>query len=212
MQISLRVLRFAVELRAALYRKTSAMNSEKLNLENLKRVSVVGTSCSGKTTFANNLARILRVDHVQLDALNWLPDWVERPNDEFLGLVEKAAAADNWIFDGNYSRTREVIWRRATAIVWLNYSFPRTFYRALNRTTRRVITGERIYSGNRETFGKAFMSRDSILLWVLQSYQRQRQRYTKLLDENKPAGKEIYIFRHPAETENFLRQVERAKT
>ena len=187
------------------------MNSEKINIENLRRVSVVGTSCSGKTTFAKNLARILHVEHVQHDALNWLPDWVERPHEEFLSLVEKAAAEDTWVFDGNYTRTREVIWGRATAIVWLNYSFSRTFYRALNRTTRRVFTGERIYSGNRETFGKAFMSRDSILLWVLTAYHRKRRRYSKLLGDNKPDGKEVFIFNHPTQTENFLRRVEQAK-
>lgn len=185
------------------------MNSEEINIENLRRVSVVGTSCSGKTTFANRLARTLRVKHVELDALYWLSDWVERPPDEFLSLVEKAAVGDAWVFDGNYTRTREKVWQRATAIVWLNYSFPRTFYRALNRTTRRIVTGERIYSGNRETFGKAFMSRDSILWWVLTSYYDKRRRYSKLLGEDEPNGKEIFIFQHPSQTENFLRRIER---
>ena len=138
-----------------------------IKLELLKRVSVVGTSCSGKTTFARNLASVLNVKHIELDALYWLPDWVERPKDEFLSLVEKAAGGDAWVLDGNYSRARLIVWERATAIVWLNYSFPRTFYRSINRTTHRVLSGERIYSGNRETFKKAFMDRDSILFWVL---------------------------------------------
>jgi len=188
------------------------MNSEKIKIENLRRVSVVGTSCSGKTTFAKNLAQILRVKHVELDAINWLPDWVERPHDEFSSLVEKAAADDAWVFDGNYTRTRKTVWQRATAIVWLNYSFPRTFYRALNRTTRRVLTGERVYAGNCETFGKAFMSRDSILLWVLTTHHDRRRRYSKLLIKENLFEKEIFIFENPSQAENFLRQVERTKT
>lgn len=151
------------------------MTVDSIKHTGLKRVSVVGTSCSGKTTFAINLARILNVEHIELDAINWLPDWVERPKDEFLSLVEKAAAGDSWVFDGNYTRTREIVWGRATAIVWLNYSFPRTFYRALNRTTNRVLSGEAMWSGNRETFGKAFMSRDSILLWVLTTHREKRR-------------------------------------
>lgn len=185
------------------------MKTENVKIENLKRVSVVGTSCSGKTTFARNLARILGAEYIELDAINWLPDWVERPNDEFLDLVEKAAAKDAWVFDGNYTRTRETVWRRATAIVWLNYSFPRTFYRAVNRTTRRAFTGEEMWSGNRETFKKAFLSRDSILLWVLQSYQKNRRRYSKILHEDNWREKEIHIFRHPKQAEEFLRRVER---
>ncbi len=188
------------------------MNSENIQIANLKRVSVVGTSCSGKTTFAGNLARILRLKHVELDAIYWLPDWVERPKDEFLDLVEKAAADNAWVFDGNYSRARQIVWTRATAIVWLNYSFPRTFYRALNRTTRRALTGEEMWSGNRETFGKAFLSRDSILLWVLTSYHEKRRRYSRLLGEDNLSEKEIFIFRHPKQTEEFLRQVERIKS
>jgi adenylate kinase family enzyme len=188
------------------------MTIQPIKLERLRRVSVVGTSCSGKTTFAKNLARILNVKHIELDAINWLPDWVERPNDEFLDLVEKAAAAENWVFDGNYTRTREIVWRRATAIVWLDYSFPRTFYRALSRTTRRAFTGETMWSGNRESFKKALLSRDSILLWVLKSYHRKRRRYSKIFQENEFGEKEIFIFRHPKQAEEFLRQVEQIKT
>jgi len=183
------------------------MNEENFTLENLRRVHVVGTSCSGKTTFAASLASILKVKHIELDALYWLPDWVERPKDEFLSLVEKAVGGDAWILDGNYSRARAIVWERATAIVWLNYSFPRTFYRAINRTLRRITSGEEICAGNRETFQKAFMSRDSILLWVLTSYLEKRGEYTKLLGEAKPDGKEIFIFRHPKQAKEFLRQV-----
>jgi hypothetical protein len=50
------------------------------------------------------------------------------------------------VFDGNYTKTREIVWGRATAIVWLNYSFSRTFYRSLKRTTHRVYTGEPMWA------------------------------------------------------------------
>ncbi len=52
------------------------MNPKNIKIERLKRVSVVGTSCSGKTTFAKNLARLLNIEHIELDAIHWLPDWV----------------------------------------------------------------------------------------------------------------------------------------
>jgi adenylate kinase family enzyme len=186
------------------------MKADLIKHKCLKRVSVVGTSCSGKTTFAKNLAQILKIPHIELDAINWLPDWVERPNDEFLDLVAKAAEGDAWVFDGNYTRTREIVWQRATAIVWLNYSFPRTFYRALNRTTRRVLGGEAMWSGNRETFKQSFMSRDSILLWVLTTYFEKRRRYAKILGEDKLSDKEIFIFRHPKQAEAFLERIRKS--
>ena len=183
------------------------MANQSIRVGCLKRVAVVGTSGSGKTTFAKNLAQILNVKHIELDAINWLPDWVERPHAEFIELVKAELASDSWVLDGNYSRTREAVWKRATAIVWLNYSFPLTFYRAFNRTTRRIFNKEILYSGNRETFGKAFMSKDSILLWVLSSYRGKRRNYSKLLRQDKNDEKEIFIFQNPKQTERFLLQV-----
>lgn len=187
------------------------MIQESVKLECLERVAVVGTSCSGKTTFAKNLAQILNVKHIELDAINWLPDWVARPRAEFMELVTKELASDSWVLDGNYGRTRKAVWQRATAIVWLNYSFPRIFYRSLNRTTRRVITGERLYSGNRETFRKAFLSRDSILLWVLTTYYHRRREYEKLLQHGEDKKQAIYIFRRPKQAEQFFLQIKEIK-
>jgi len=53
------------------------MNTENITLENLRRIAVVGTSCSGKTTFAANLASIVNRKHIELDTIYWLPDWVK---------------------------------------------------------------------------------------------------------------------------------------
>jgi adenylate kinase family enzyme len=68
----------------------------------MRRVHVVGTTGSGKSTVGAALAARLGVAHVELDALHWLPGWKERPNEEFQALVEQALTADGWVFDGNY--------------------------------------------------------------------------------------------------------------
>ena len=46
---------------------------------------MVGTSCSGKTTLARDLARRLAMPHVEFDALFWGSDWTPVPHDEFRG-------------------------------------------------------------------------------------------------------------------------------
>jgi adenylate kinase family enzyme len=124
----------------------------------LSRVVVIGTSCAGKTTFAQRLARILGSPHVELDALHWGPAWTPRP--AFRDDVSAAVQHEHRVIDGNYSVVRDLTWRRCTAIVWLDYSFPRVFARALRRTARRIITRERLYGGNRETLGKALFDRE----------------------------------------------------
>lgn len=189
--------------------KLNRMNFESANLERLQRTAVIGTSCSGKTTFAQRLVQLLGVQHVELDAINWLPNWTQIPNEEFRMLVEEAVSADEWIVDGNYGRTRDIVWSRATAVIWLDYSFHVVAYRALSRTMSRVFDKQILYSGNRETFGKAFLSKDSILLWVLRTYRRRRREYSQLLGEYQGRHLRIYVFRTPEEAAQFLSQLEK---
>jgi adenylate kinase family enzyme len=90
----------------------------------MARVVVIGTSCVGKTLFARSLARVLSSPHIELDALYWQPNWVARPPDEFRALTARALAQDCWVTDGNYGAVRNLVWSRATTVIWLNYVFP----------------------------------------------------------------------------------------
>jgi adenylate kinase family enzyme len=145
------------------------------------RVAVIGVTGTGKTTFAAALARKLGVPHIELDALHWEPNWVMAELDVFRERVERAVAADRWVVDGNYSKTRDLVWSRADTVVWLDYAFALTFARLLRRTLARVISGEELWNGNRERFADQFLSRDSVFLWAIQTYPRYRATFPKLL-------------------------------
>jgi adenylate kinase family enzyme len=125
------------------------------SMSEMERVVVIGSSCVGKTTFAQALASVLGCPHVELDALYWQPNWIARPPDEFRGLVAKEVSHDCWVADGNYSGERDLIWSRATTVIWLNYAFPVVLWRALMRTIR-VSHAEELFSGNRESLRMAF--------------------------------------------------------
>jgi len=143
------------------------MNVNPIKIEDLKRIVVIGSSCAGKTTLARSLAKTLQAKHIELDSLNWLPDWQQRSSEELMALAADAVGDENWVLDGNYSRTRRIIWPRATRIIWLDYSFPVVMFRTIKRTIRRVFTKEVLFGNNRETFRNAFLSRDSMILWVI---------------------------------------------
>lgn len=90
-----------------------------------KRV-VIGATSSGKSTLAEQLANKLGSDFIELDALNWGPNWT--------------AAGD------------ELLRSRAEIIIWLDYSLQVIFWRLLTRTIRRAVTQEELWNGNREKF------------------------------------------------------------
>ena len=125
--------------------------------------------------------------------------WRERPVEEVLRMAVEAAAAERWVMDGNYGAVRDVVWGRATAVVWLNYPFRVVLWRALCRTTKRVISREELFSGNREGFRQSFLSRDSIILWAITSYRRVRHEYRRILDSGDYPHLRVIELRGPAE-------------
>ena len=168
----------------------------------LARVVVVGTSCAGKTTFGQRLANVVDSPFIELDALYWGPAWT--PRIEFKADVQRAVEQPRWVIDGNYSAVRDLIWRRASAIVWLDYSFVRVFSRALSRTARRIVTGETLYAGNRESIRTALLERDGIPWWVIRTHGRRRREYPELLGRPEYAHATVIRFERPAAAEAFL--------
>jgi adenylate kinase family enzyme len=178
----------------------------------LARIHVVGTSGSGKSELARRLSLLLGSPHVEIDDLHWLPGWQERPREELRASVSRIVATDRWILCGNYARhCQDLTFPRATAIVWLDYSFPLTFWRALKRTVRRVVTGEACCNGNRETLRKALLSRESILVWVIQTHGSNRRAYPLRFARPENAHLRVLRFRSPRETEAWTKTLSEAR-
>ena len=173
----------------------------------MMRIVVVGTSGAGKTTFARELALTSGMPHVELDELHWLPGWRARPREEFRALVEDATAGRHWIVDGNYSAVRDVLWIRATDLVWLDYGRWTVWSRVLRRTIVRALRGDLVCAGNRESFRQSFLSRDSVLLWSLKTYDRNRRRYEALRTSGTWPGLSWHVLKDPDEARYFIASV-----
>ena len=171
------------------------------------KVNVIGTSGSGKSTLARGISQKLNIPYIELDALFWRADWQGTPDEQFFArLEEKMAASDSWVIDGNYKRTQPVKWRNIDLIVWVDYSFGRTLFQAVKRAATRAWGGQEIWpgTGNYETFRKSFFSRESIILWTLKTYRKNRRQYEALLRD--PAWQHVRFvrLRSPQQTEVFL--------
>ena len=114
------------------------------------RLVVVGTAGSGKTTMAARLARTLGVPHVELDAFQHGPNWEQATEAQLRERAADATTGDGWVVDGNYSAVRDVVWPRATAIVWLDYHRGVVMRRVLWRSVERAITRRPLWNDNRE--------------------------------------------------------------
>lgn len=176
-------------------------------MDALARVAVVGTSGSGKSTFARRLAQIRGTSHIELDALYWGPNWTPAAEPQFRTAVDVATSQPCWICDGNYQPVRDLVWGRATAVVWLNYSFSVVFGRALRRSIARCIDRQPLFAGNRETFRLSFLSRQSILIWVLKTYWQRRREFPQLLSSSELAHLQRIEFATPKLAEAWLREL-----
>ena len=76
------------------------------------RITVVGTTATGKTTLATQLAQCLGLPRVELDALYWGPNWTAASVEDFRARVAQVVSKNEWVLDGNYSRARDLIWAR----------------------------------------------------------------------------------------------------
>ena len=109
-----------------------------------KRVVVIGTTSSGKSTLAKRVADQFALDFIELDALHWEPNWREAPDEVFRARAEEATRAERWVVAGNYLQVRDIVWSRAEAVLWLDYSFPRVFWQLTVRTFRRGVLQEEL--------------------------------------------------------------------
>lgn len=168
----------------------------------MQRIAIIGSTGSGKSTLANALSAKLGFLHTELDTLNWMPGWQERDAASFRALVDAATSKDGWVIDGGYSEVRDLVWGRADVIVWLDYSFPRTAWRLLGRTIKRNVRGDPCCNGNRESLSRSLGS-DSILLWLLKSYWRNRSSFPHAM-EQYGAGRLTIRLRSPADTRRWF--------
>ena len=170
----------------------------------MRRVAVFGTAGSGKSTLAERLAARHGLRLIELDALFWGPDWQPAPLELFRHRVEREIRDGDWIVVGNYGQVRDLVWRQADTLIWLDLPFALVMGRLLRRTIARVLSREELWgTGNRETFRNAFLSRHSILLWAIKTHHRNRQRFA-VECESLGQDKTVVRLQNRRQVERFL--------
>jgi adenylate kinase family enzyme len=165
------------------------------------RIIVVGTSGAGKTTMAKAIAKELNLLHIELDALHWGPGWqalsVTNPG-EFARRVGDAVSADAWVLDGNYGAVRELVWSRATHLVWLDYSRLVIMYRVIKRSLLRAVDRTELWAGNKENW-RRWVRPSHPIRWAWSTWRGRRLQLEELVQRAEHRHLVVLRFRRPCD-------------
>ncbi len=160
----------------------------------MRRISLVGTPGSGKTTVGKRLAARLEVPFIELDEIFHGPGWRDLSLEQFRSQVGAVVEADAWVVDGNYRGVQDLVWARADTVEWLD--LPRLVVRRVaTRTLRRAATRERLWNGNREPWSNFYRwdPEHNIVRWAWVKHANYVERYGAAMDD--PATAQLRFVR-----------------
>ncbi|RUP40908.1 MAG: adenylate kinase [Acinetobacter sp.] len=176
----------------------------------MKFINVIGTTGSGKSTFARKLARQLELRPIEMDDLFWLDDWQEPTDGVFFEKLKNKMdrTTGGWVLDGNYTRTMSLKLVKIDTIVWLDYSFSRNFFHLMKRSLFNLISQRKLWenSNNRESL-KLLFSKQSIFIWLIQQYPRNKAKYQMMMQDQKYQHIQFIRLTSPKQAAEFLQQI-----
>ena len=178
-----------------------------------KRIVIVGTTSSGKSTLAKAISDKFGHDFIELDALHWEPNWREAREEVFLDRVDKATRSPIWVVAGNYHVTRDLVWPRAETVIWLDYSLWRIFWQLTRRTFNRWWHQELLWGTNYENLWVhlKLWSDESLFHWLFKTYWRRKRETPMLLALPEHRHLKLIHFKRPKETEEWLKSLQLGK-
>jgi len=184
-----------------------------LNCE--KRFVFVGTSGSGKSTLSRRTGEMMNLPVIELDSFFHLPNWQQRPYDEFDALVQEQIAiaeaeSKGWIVDGNYNSPVGLkVQAQANVIVWLDLPRWRVMCQLIPRTLRRVLTREKLWNSNREPWTNLYSwdPEKNIIRYAWLKCPVMHERYLQRMESGGWDHARVVRIRSQRDKEQFLSEL-----
>ena len=151
------------------------------------------------------LAAAAGIPHLELDSVFHQPGWQPLDTAEFRKRVADFTSGQAWVVDGNYSAVRDIVWRLADTVVWMDPPRHRVMRRLTARTLRRMVTRAELWNGNREEWRFLFNADESILLWAWTSHHKYRDRYLSAQADPENEHLEFIRLRTPGQAAALIR-------
>ena len=168
-------------------------------LDNVRRILLIGSGGSGKTTLAKEIARRTGLPLIHLDQLFWRPGWVPTPDDEWDATILELSRREAWIMDGNYGRTLPVRLARADAVVFLDVHPLVCMYRVIKRRLKTRGVRPDVAPGCPEKLDWSFVQ------WILTFRMARRPGILAMLEATDPKV-QVHVLRSDADARQFLAQ------
>lgn len=164
----------------------------------MKRVIIIGCGGSGKSTLARHMGEKTGLPVVHLDQLFWKPGWEERSKPEFDKIVQQELEKEEWIMDGNFTRTLPMRIQRCDTVIYLDFSRAACLLGVL----KRVLT---TYGKVRPDMGEGCPERIDFgfLKWVWNYNKNKREGNYRLLNEADHA--ETIVLKNRRSVRKFLK-------
>ncbi|MEB7779864.1 topology modulation protein [Mammaliicoccus fleurettii] len=120
-----------------------------------KRIMIIGSPGSGKSTLGHKLHNKIDLPLYHLDEIQWINNKETIDSKLFEKTLNELVERDEWIIDGNYNRTIEVRLKRADLVIWLNYSRTICMFRIFKRLFQSIFINPQ--GGNPKTISLEFI-------------------------------------------------------
>ncbi|MCR9246130.1 MAG: hypothetical protein NXI31_13955 [bacterium] len=171
----------------------------------MKRVAIIGSGGSGKTTLARHLGAILRIPVHHLDGTYWRDSWSATPEDEWTEVHAELCRQPTWILDGNYGGTMAHRLAAADTVIFLDIGRWLCLWRALRRYLR-------FRGRNRPELPPGCHERLSVdyLAWIWSYRSRRRRRILERLEAVEPQ-RTIVVLTSPRAVTQFVADLARRR-
>jgi len=165
----------------------------------VQKIAIVGSGGSGKSHLARQLATVLDVPVIHLDAVYFDDEWNALPMEKFAQAQRGLVATPRWVIDGNYNSTLAIRLEACDTVVFMDISTSAALWGIISRQIRHGAGHQGSGVHNRITWG---------VLKYVATYRRQmRPRVLAKIHEHASGHAEVVLLTSRRHTRRWLRQV-----